>query len=158
MLDRDTVLLCIGEQFFTRGQVPLAPRRDHLDVGLQRVGAELEAHLVVALAGGAVGDGVGTRLLGDLDQPLGDQRPRNRRAQQVFAFIDGVGPEHRKHEVAHELLAQRLDIDLLDAHGLGLGARRFDLLALPDIGGERDHLATVGFLQPLEDDRGVQAA
>ncbi len=44
------------------GEVPLAPGRDHLDVGLQRVVAELEAHLVVALAGRAMGDRVGADL------------------------------------------------------------------------------------------------
>ena len=54
----------IVEQLGARGEIPLAPRRDHLDVGLQRVVAELEAHLVVALAGGAVGDGVGAGLRG----------------------------------------------------------------------------------------------
>jgi hypothetical protein len=43
-------------------EVPLAPRRDHLDVGLQRIIAELEADLVVALAGRAVADGVGANL------------------------------------------------------------------------------------------------
>jgi hypothetical protein len=35
-----------------------APGGDDLDVRLQRVGGQLEAHLVVALAGRAVGDGV----------------------------------------------------------------------------------------------------
>ena len=52
----------IFDQLGARGQVPFAPRRDHLDVGLERVIAELEAHLVVALAGGAVGDRVGAGL------------------------------------------------------------------------------------------------
>ncbi len=67
LFDRDAGGLGIGEQAFTRVQVPFAPRRDHADVRLQRVGAELEAHLVVALAGGAVGDRVGAGLGGDLD-------------------------------------------------------------------------------------------
>ena len=53
-VDRDAVLLGIGHQFLARQQIPLAPRRDDLDVGLQRIGAQFEAHLVVALAGGAV--------------------------------------------------------------------------------------------------------
>ncbi len=61
-LDRDAVLLGVGQQLLARQQIPLAPGRDDLDVGLQRIGAELEAHLVVALAGGAVGDGVGAGL------------------------------------------------------------------------------------------------
>ena len=47
---------------------------------------------------------------------------------------------------------------LLDPHLLSLGARGFELLALAEVGGERDHLAAVGVLEPLEDDGGVQAA
>ena len=55
---------CFGEvdQRGAAGQVPFAPGRDDLDVRLQRVIGQLEAHLVVALAGGAMGDGVGADL------------------------------------------------------------------------------------------------
>ena len=114
--DRDLVLLGVFEQPGARGQIPFAPRRDHLDVGLQRVIGELEAHLVVALAGRAMGDRVGADLAGDLDLALGDQRPRDRGAEQILALIERVGAEHREDEVADELLAQIVDEDLLDAH------------------------------------------
>ncbi len=40
----------------------------------------------------------------------------------------------------------------------GLRARRLQLLALAEIGGEGHHLAAVGGLQPLQDDRGVEPA
>ena len=94
-------------------QVPFAPRRDDGDVRLERVIAELEAHLVVALAGRAMRDRVGADLLGDLDLLLGDQRPRDRGAEQILALIERVGAEHREHVVAHEFLAQILDEDVL---------------------------------------------
>ena len=68
-------------------ELPFAPRRDHLDVGLQRIIAELEADLVVALARRAVTDGVGADLPRDLDLALGDQRPSDRGAEQIIAFI-----------------------------------------------------------------------
>jgi hypothetical protein len=82
-------------------------------------------------------------VFGDLDQALGDQRPRDRGAEQVLALIDGIGAEHREDEVAHEFLAQVLDEDVLglDAHHLGLLARRLELLALAEVGGEGDDLA-----------------
>jgi len=148
--------LGIGEQLLAREQVPLPPGGDDLDVGLERIGAQLEAHLVVALAGGAVGDGVRTRLVGDLHQPLGDQGTGDGGSQQVLALVERVGPEHGVDEVPHELLAQVVDVDLLDTRRLGLGARRLDLLALADVCGEGDHLALVVLFQPLEDDGGIQ--
>ena len=71
-------------QRLARFEIPFAPWRDDFDVGLERVIGELEAHLVVALAGRAMGDGIGADLLGDLDLLLGDQRPRNRGAEQIL--------------------------------------------------------------------------
>jgi hypothetical protein len=157
-LDRDAVLFGVGEQSLARREVPLAPRRDDLDARLEGVVAQLETDLVVALAGRAVRHGVGTGLARDLDLALGDQRARDRRAEEVLALVDRVGAEHRKHEIAHELLAQIVDVDLLDASRLRLGAGGLELLALTDVGGEGHDLAAIGVLQPLENDRGIQAA
>ena len=148
------------KQFLAALEGPFAPRRDDLDVGLERVIGQLEAHLVVALAGGAVADGVGADLARDLDLLLGDQRPRDRGAEQILALVDRVGAEHREHEVADEFLAQVLDEDVLrlDAEQQRLLARGLELLALAEIGGEGHHLAAIGGLQPLQDDRGVEPA
>ncbi len=103
---RDLVLLGEVDQVGARLEGPVAPRRDHLDVGVERIGRQLEADLVVALAGRAMGDGVGAGFGRDLDQPLGDQRPGDRRAEQVNAFVDRIGAEHREDEIADEFLAQ----------------------------------------------------
>ncbi len=75
-----------------RGELPLgiAPRRDHPDAGLERVVRELEPHLVVALAGRAVRDGVGAGRARDLDLALGDERPRDRRAEEIDALVERV--------------------------------------------------------------------
>src|SRR5690606_6570735 len=77
---------------------------------------------------------------------------------QVEALVHGIGAEHREDEVAHEFLAQVLDVDLLHAEHLGLAPRRLQLLALAEIGGEGHDLAAIGFLQPFQDDGGVEAA
>ena len=50
--------------------------RDHLERRVERMHGDVEADLVVALAGAAVGDRFGTFLVGHLDEELGDQRPR----------------------------------------------------------------------------------
>jgi hypothetical protein len=105
-----------------------------------------------------MGDGIGAGGARDLDLALGDQRPGDRGAQQIDTLIQGVGAEHREDIVADEFLAQVLDIDFLDAHHLGLGARRLDLFALAQVGGESDDLAAVIVLQPAQDDRGVEPA
>jgi hypothetical protein len=120
--------------------------------------AQLEAHLVVALAGRAVAHRVGPGLGRDLDLALGDQRARDRRTQQVHPLVQRVRPEHREDVIAHELLAQILDIDFPDAQHLGLLAGRLQLLALAQIGGEGHHLAAVGILQPAQDNGGIQPA
>ena len=140
------------EQVGPRLETPVSPRRDHLDVGIERIGGQFKAYLVVALASGAVSDGVGAGFLGDLDQPFGNQRPGNRCAQQIDAFIDGIGAEHRENEIADEFLAQIIDIDFLDAQHLGLAARRFELLALAKVGGKGHDLAFELGLQPFQND------
>ena len=107
-----------------------------------------------------MGDGIGAGFAGDFDQPLGNQRARDRGAEQIVALIAGVGAHHREHEIAHEFFAQIVDIDVfgLDPHQLRLGARGFELFALTEVGGERHHFAIVGDLQPFENDRGVEPA
>jgi len=66
-----------GDQVGAALELPLTPGRDDLDVGVQRIGRELKADLVIALAGGAMGDGISAGLGGDLDQALGDERTRD---------------------------------------------------------------------------------
>ena len=133
------------DQLRAAGQIPFAPGRDDLDVGLERIIGELEAHLIVALAGRAMRHRIGAEFLRDLDLLLGDQRPRDGSAQQIDALIQRVGAEHREDIVAHEFLAQILDEDVLrlDAEQLRLLARRLDLAALPQIGGEGHDLRAI---------------
>ena len=156
----DLVLLGEVDQRGAAGQVPLAPRRDHLDVGGERVIAEFEADLVIALACRAVRHRVGAHLTRDLNLALGDQRPRDRRAEQVQPLVQRVGAHHREDVIADEFLAQIVDEDMLGLHPrrFGLLARRLQLLALAQIGGEGHHFALIGFLQPFQDHAGVEAA
>ena len=157
-LDGDAVIGRVGEESFPGVQIPFPPRCDDADVGIQRVSAELETHLVIALAGCAMGDGVGAGLFGNFHQALGDQRSRDGRAEQILALVDGIGAKHRKDKVARELLFQVLDVDRGCAHRLGFAPRGLELLALSEVSGEGDDLATVGVLEPLEDNGCVEAS
>ena len=158
VIHRNIVLLAVGHEGFARAQVPLPPGRYHMNAGLQRVGAELKAHLVVTLAGGAVGDGIRAGFVGNLDQALGNQGPGDGGTEQVFTLVNGVGAKHGEDKIAHELLAQVFNVDFANTHGLGLGARGLQLLALADISGEGNHLAAVVLLQPAGDHRGIETA
>ena len=148
------------DQARAAGEVPFAPRCDHLDVGRERVIAEFEADLIVTLAGRAVADRVGIDHPRDFNLALGDQRPRDRGAEQVKPFIQGVGAHHREDVIAHEFLAQVVDEDVLrlDAGHLRLLAGGLQLLALPEVGGEGHHLALIGLLQPFQDHARIQPA
>jgi hypothetical protein len=88
-------------------------------------------------------NGIGTGFIDDLDQALGDQRTGDGGAQQVLAFVDGIGAEHREDEVADELFAQIVDVDVLrlDASLQRLGARRLQLLTLAEVGRKGDDFA-----------------
>ena len=149
-IHRNAVGFRIAHQLFARVQIPLAPRSNHFHPRLERISAQLEAHLVVALAGRAVGDGIRTGFVGDFHQALGDQRTRNRGAQQVLALVERIGTEHREDEITHEFLAHVLDENILHPHSLRLGASGFDFLALPQVGGKGHHLALILFLQPFQ--------
>jgi hypothetical protein len=94
----------------------------------------------------------------DFDQPLGDQGSRDRGAKQIKTLIQRIGPEHRKHEIPHELFAQILDMDVffLDPQQQRLGARGFQFFALTEVGGEGHHFAAIFVLQPFQDNRGIK--
>ncbi len=61
--NRNLVLFGKFEKLRAALERPVAPWSDDLDVRVQRIGRKLEANLVVALAGRAMGDGVGAGFL-----------------------------------------------------------------------------------------------
>ena len=152
------MLACIGEQGFAGGEIPFPPWRDDADIRLQGVRTELKTHLVITLACRAVRDGVGAGHACDFNQTLGDEWAGNRGSEQIFAFVDRIRPEHREDEIPHKFLAQIVNKDFLYPQQFRLAARGFQLFTLTHIGGEGDNFTVVGFLQPLQDDRGIEAA
>ena len=159
-VDLNAGIFCILQQLLARQQVPFAPRCNDLHVRHQGISAQFETDLIIPLAGGAMRNSISTGFARDVDQAFCDQRARNRGAEQVLALIDGVGAEHRVDEVAHELFAQIIDVDVLwlDAEFDGLGACGVQLFALAQIGGEGHNFAVVVILQPFQNNGGVQSA
>ena len=89
-VDRDGVLLGERDRLLPRPRV-VADRRQHLQIRCQRGESDLEAHLVVALAGAAVRDDAAAVLAGRRHQVLDDQRPADRRHQRVAVHVQRVG-------------------------------------------------------------------
>ncbi len=92
--DRDVVLRRVVDAVVA-GHAPHPHRGEHLEVGGEGAHADLEAHLVVALAGAAVRDRVGAELTGRDDEVLGDHRARERGHERVLALVERVGPRAR---------------------------------------------------------------
>ena len=89
-----------------------APGSDHLQIGLESIDSQLEADLVVAFAGGPVGNIGGALLLGHFDVGASDAGSGQTGAQQVAALVEGVGLDGREDEVGHELPLQILHEDV----------------------------------------------
>ena len=105
-----------------------------LDSGVEGVGGQFEADLVVAFAGGAVGDEGGALGPRRPHQTGGDARPGDGRAQQVAVLVDEAAAHRRPDEVLDELTAQVVDDDLGGAQRQRFAPRRFKVLVLADVG------------------------
>ena len=123
-----------------------------MHTGFQRISPQLETDLVVTFAGRTMRDRIGASLVGDLDHAFGDQRTRDRRAQQILAFIHGIGTEHRVDIIAHELFGEIIDIDLFHTQCFRFATHRLDFFTLTDIGGKGHYLTLIFILQPFKDD------
>ena len=156
--DRDPVALGVGHEIRPGAEVPVPPGRHDAEVRREGGVGELEAHLVVALAGRPVGDGVRALGAGHRHLPLRDQRPGEGGAEEVAGLVGGVGAQHGEHEVADELLAEIDDVDRARPGPDGLLADGDQLLGLAEVGGVGDDLGAVGLLEPGQDDRGVESA
>ena len=72
--DMDAVLCGKGREGRARHEIPFAPGGDDLEIGRKGADGKFKTHLIVALAGSAVGHGVRAFLAGDVHKGLGDER------------------------------------------------------------------------------------
>ena len=99
--------------------VPDAPGGDDLQARREVLQGQLKAHLVVALPGAAMGDGVAALGKGDLRQALGDHGAGHAGAQKVV-LVDGSGLHGGDDKIIHELVGQVLHIELAGPGLVGL--------------------------------------
>ena len=155
----DVVLFGIVDFLLTALDAPFAPRGDDGQLRREGLDGQFEAHLVVALAGAAMADGVRALLFGDLHDALGDDGPREAGAQQVFTLIYSARLHGGIDVVGDEFLFQVLDVELARAGFEGLFLQPLQLRALAHVAGDGDDLAVViVLLEPGDDDGGVQPA
>ena len=138
--------------------VPLTPGGDDLHAGGDVLDRQLEADLVVALAGAAVGDGVGAFLQRDLHQTLGDDGTGKGRTQQVVLIFRARLHAGDDHVVDH-LVGKVKGVELARAGFEGFFLETVQLTHLTDVAGHGDDLGiVVVLLQPGNDNGCIQAA
>ena len=132
---------------------PVAEGRDHAQVGVVRLERELEAELIVPLAGAAVDDRLRAELLGQLGDRLGDHRPREGGDERVLALVERVRLDRAGALLLGEgVLAVDQD-DVVGAGGARALDRRLEVELLADVDEDGDDLvvAVPVLLQPADD-------
>ena len=138
--------------------VPLPHRRHDAQVGRQGLHRHVEAHLVVALAGAAVGHGRGPLLPGHLHQQPGNEGARKGRGQRVVPLVDGPGTEGAEGVFAQEGLASVTPDELPGTGGQGAGLERLAVAVHAHVHRQGDDVVAPLLLQPADGHRGVQSA
>ena len=157
-LQGDVVCLGVVDLLVTALDVPLTPGSDDGHIGAESLQGQLETHLVVALAGAAVADGVCAFLDGDVGQSPCDAGTCEAGAQQVVLILCAE-LQGGEDVVLDEVLLQVEDVQLGSAGSLSLLFQTVQLSTLTHVAGDSDDFAVVVVLfQPGNDDGGIQTA
>ena len=156
-LQRNVVCFRILDFFFSRFDAPLSPRSDDGHFGSKRLNGQLETDLIVALAGAAVADGVCALGLGNFNDTLCDDRAGKGRAEQVLVLVDRTCLYGGINIFLNEFFLEVFNVELRCTGLQCFFFQTVKLRALTHVGGNRDDLAVVVvFLQPRDDDGGIQ--
>ena len=91
-LHRDAVTMRVRDALLA-AHPPDARRGEDLEIRSESARPDLEADLVVSLAGATVRDRMSAVLPGRGHQMLHDHRPRQRRDERVLSFVAGIGAD-----------------------------------------------------------------
>src|SRR5262249_16033725 len=107
--DGNIALFGVRDRVVSGSDVPFPPGRDDFELWRERLVCELEAHLVVSLAGATVGKGVSALCKRYFNLTFREKRPGNGRTEQVLAFIHRSGFHKRPQVLRYEFMAKILD-------------------------------------------------
>ena len=156
--DRDAVFERVLDLLVARPD-RVAERRDHRHAGVVRAERELEAELVVALAGAAVDGRLGAELLRQLGDRPGDHRAGERRDERVLALVERVRLQRLRALLVRERLAAIDEQDVVGAGRVAALLRLLEVELLADVAEHGDDLVVaVELLQPGDDAGGVEPA
>src|SRR5690606_23324689 len=156
--DRQALALGVLDGLVT-GEREVADGGDALQLGGERGDRDLEADLIVALAGAAVGDGGRAVLLRGLHQVLGDDGAGDRRDVRVGVHVQRVRLEGGHAVLVGELVAGVGDVGLDGAAVQGALADDLEVLsALAHVDRAGDDVGAGGVVDPADGHRGVEAA
>jgi hypothetical protein len=119
------------------------PRRNDLDGRLESVECKLEADLIVALAGAAVGNKVTALLLGNSDLCASDDWTSQTGAQKVATLVRGIALDSAEAELLDKLLLEVEDDHLQRTNLEGLLLDLVPRLLLADVGEEAHDLVAL---------------
>src|SRR5699024_10402288 len=155
-LDRQAVLLGVLDRFLA-GEREVAHGGDAVEVGREGGDSHFEAHLVVAFAGAAVGDGGRAELAGGLHEVLDDDGPAQGGHERVGVHVQRVRLE-RGHDVfVRELITGIRDVGLYRPAVQRALADDVEVFpALAHVDGDGDDLRTGCFTDPTNRHRGVE--
>ena len=156
----DAVRLAVVDLGLAGVERPLlvTPCSDDLQVRSERLDAELEADLVIALAGRAVADRGRAFLARDLNELLRDQRTRHGSAEQIFVFIDSVRLDAGRDVFIAEFIRHIEDVKLVRTAVLRALLEVIELFFLADVDADADDVVVEVLLQPRDDRSRVKTA
>ena len=102
--------------------------------GIVRQVPQFESDLIIAFAGGSMTDRIGFFKVSDFDLTLCNQRPGQRRTQQILSLVYGIGAKSCKHVIPNKFLGQILDVRLGCTGLVGILFDLFQIIFLPDGG------------------------
>ena len=103
--------LGVVDLLVTALDVPLTPGSDDGHIGAEGLQGQLKTHLIVALAGAAMADGVGTLGAGNLHDTLCQNRAGKAGAQQITLVIC-PGLHGGNDVILHKFIGQVFDVQL----------------------------------------------